>query len=205
MKSGASCGQAGDPAGSTSTSCGPLATGQRRVWDSSSPGWARLRWPAIVCGGDSRSCGARSCSIPSHPSMCCSGPARRATRRASRSCGPTCSAGRPLQARHPWRAILPHDYERSTASLGDVGIARRRRRACDVGRGTYPVRPHPFLPPLDLAGPAAGLSLYPNLLRLRPGSAPAPRRTQGELVGHPSYRQVPSMASRWRRSGTLTR
>lgn len=203
MRSGASCGQAGDPAGNTSTSCGPLATGQRRVWDLSSPGWARPRWPAIVCGGDSRSCGARSCSIPSRWLTCSSGPARRATSRRLRSCGPACWHG-PT----PWpsrdrqvAAVLSND--------NDVPALQRSPRAHARGSAVagrqHPLGPDPRISSLDLAGPAAGVSLHPDLFCLRPGGARAPRGAARQLVGPTSNRPVPSMASGWRRPGSLTR
>jgi hypothetical protein len=204
MRSGASCGQAGDPAGSTSTSCGPLATGQRRVWDSSSPGSARPRWPAIVCGVGSRSCGARSCSIPSRSWTCSSGPGRRVTQPRLGSCGPTC-----------WRGPAPCPSPRCQPGGIDDRNGRPSWRASpaadpstSLGAGSASAAAgssHPFLPSLDLAGAAAGLSLYPHLLRLRPGGARTPWGAARQLVGHPSNRPVPSMASGWRRSGSLTR
>lgn len=198
MRSGASCGQAGDPAGNTSTSCGPRATGQRRVWDSSSLGWARPQWPAIVCDDGSRNCGARSYSIRFRRSMCCSWPAGRAMR-------------------PPWpssdRTSLP-GWTRCSDLGFDVApwFADRRsppappcRAAAGVAVGQHLLGSDSRISSLDLPGAAAGLSLFPDLLRLRPGGARAPRRAQGELVGHPSHRPLPSMASGWRRPGSLTR
>jgi hypothetical protein len=199
MKSGASCGQAGDPAGNTSTSCGPLATGQRRVWDSSSRGWARPQWPAIVCGGDSRSCGAKSCSIPSRWPMCSSGPARRATWPAWPSSARTCFPGRRLL-----RTTTSRGRQAAGISNDNRGPAAAASPPPDGG-GSAARHADPRLPSLDLAGAATRLSLYPNLLCLRPRGTGAPWGAPGQLAGHSSDRPVPSMASGWRRPGSLKR